>query len=138
MYTGDDFNYVRLIQGNGRSFSHALLGAFAVVSSYAASAIRALDAGDQETYLKILGPTEAISREIFKSPTYFYKTGVVWLAYLCGYQDHFTMIAGLQSGRSLRDLSELFILANEINLFPDPELALSRMKKTLSSAGFEA
>jgi len=136
MYTGDDFNYVRLIKGNGKSHSHALLGAFAVVSSYAASAIRALDEGDSSKYDSILAPTEQLSREIFKSPTYYYKTGVVWLAYLCGFQNHFTMIGGLQSGRSVMDLCELFIQANEINLFPDPELALSRLKSMLNSIGY--
>ena len=138
MYTGDDFNYVRLIKGNGKSYSHALLGAFAAVSSYASAAIRALDQGDVAKYEAILGPTEGLSREIFKTPTYYYKTGVVWLAYLSGMQDHFTMVAGLQSGRSIRDLCELYILANEISLFSDPDLALSRMKKTLDLAGFKA
>jgi len=135
MFTGDDFNYVRLIRGTDNVYSHALLGAFAVVSSYAASAIRALDEGDFARYEEILGPTEKLSREIFKSPTYYYKTGVVWLAYLCGYQDHFIMIAGLQNGRSIRDLCELFILANEIALFPDPDLALQRMKLHLQAVG---
>ena len=136
MYTGDDFNYVRLIKGNGKSHSHALLGAFAAISTFASAAIRALDEGDLEKYSEILGPTEALSREIFKAPTYYYKTGVVWLAYLSGMQDHFTMVAGLQSGRSIKDLCELYILANEIGLFANPDLALSRMKKTLDYAGF--
>ncbi len=136
MYTGDDFNYVRLIKGNGKSHSHALLGAFAAISPFASAAMRALDEGDLEKYGEILGPTEALSREIFKAPTYYYKTGVVWLAYLSGMQDHFTMVAGLQSGRSIKDLCELYILANEIGLFANPDLALSRMKKTLDYAGF--
>jgi hypothetical protein len=136
MYTGDDFNYVRLIKGNGKSHSHGLLGAFAAISPFASAAIRALDEGDLEKYGEILGPTEALSREIFKAPTYYYKTGVVWLAYLSGMQDHFTMVAGLQSGRSIKDLCELYILANEIGLFANPDLALSRMKKTLDFAGF--
>jgi len=136
MYTGDDFNYVRLIKGNGKSYSHALLGAFAAISPFASAAIRALDEGDLVKYAEILGPTEALSREIFKAPTYYYKTGVVWLAYLSGMQDHFTMVAGLQSGRSIKDLCELYILANEIGLFANPDLALSRMKKTLDFAGF--
>lgn len=137
MYTGDDFNYVRLIRGNGKSYSHALLGAFAAISTHAASAIRALDNNDEALYEQILGPTESLSREIFKSPTYYYKTGVVWLAYLSGMQKHFTMVAGLQSGRSLRDLCELYILANQISLFPDPELALARLQQTLKTAGYE-
>jgi len=136
MYTGDDFNYVRLIKGNGKSFSNALLGAFAAVGSYAANAIRALDEGNIQKYEEILAPTEALSREIFKTPTYYYKTGVVWLAYLSGMQNHFTMVAGLQSGRSLKDLCELYILGNQISLFPDPELALSRVKKALDAAGY--
>jgi hypothetical protein len=136
MYTGDDFNYVRLIKGNGKSHSHALLGAFAAISPFASAAIKALDEGDLVKYGEILGPTEALSREIFKAPTYYYKTGVVWLAYLSGMQDHFTMVAGLQSGRSIKDLCELYILANEIGLFANPDFALSRMKKTLDYAGF--
>lgn len=136
MYTGDDFNYVRMIKGNGKSFSHALLGAFAAIGPYAAAAVRALDEGDLKRYEEILGPTEALSREIFKSPTYYYKTGVVWLAYLSGLQNHFTMVAGLQSGRSVRDLCQLYILGNEIGLFPNPDLALFRVKRLLSSAGY--
>lgn len=135
MFTGDDFNYVRLIQGDGKNFSHALLGAFAAISKYASAAIRALDAGDANKYLEILGPTEPLSREIFKAPTYYYKTGIVWLAYLSGMQDHFYMVAGLQNGRSVRDLCELFILGNEIGLFPDPDLALHRLKLILESSG---
>jgi hypothetical protein len=138
MYTGDDFNYVRLIKGNGKSYSHALLGAFAAIAPFASAAIRALDDGDLARYEEILGPTETLSRELFKTPTYYYKTGVVWLAYLSGMQDHFTMVAGLQSGRSIKDLCELYIQANEIGLFTNPDLALSRMKKTLEFAGFKA
>jgi hypothetical protein len=138
MYTGDDFNYVRLIRGNGKSYSHALLGAFAAIGPFASAAVRALDDGNLALYEKILGPTESLSRELFKTPTYYYKTGVVWLAYLSGMQDHFTMVAGLQSGRSIRDLCELYILANEIGLFTNPDLALSRMKKTLDFAGLKA
>ena len=138
MYTGDDFNYVRLIKGNGKSCSHALLGAFAAIAPFASAAIRALDDGDLARYEEILGPTETLSRELFKTPTYYYKTGVVWLAYLSGMQDHFTMVAGLQSGRSIKDLCELYIQANEIGLFTNPDLALSRMKKTLEFAGFKA
>lgn len=136
MYTGDDFNYVRLIKGNGKSFSHALLGAFAAIGPYAAAAVRALDEGDVKRYDGILGPTEALSRELFKTPTYYYKTGVVWLAYLSGMQNHFTMVAGLQSGRSIRDLCQLYILGNEIGLFPNPDLALYRVKQLLISAGY--
>ncbi len=135
MFTGDDFNYVRLIKGDGKHFSHALLGAFAAISKYASAAIRDLDAGDEAKYLKILGPTETLSREIFKAPTYYYKTGIVWLAYLSGLQDHFYMVGGLQSGRSIRDLTELFILGNEIGLFPDPDLALYRLKLMFESSG---
>ena len=136
MYTGDDFNYVRLIQGNEAGYSHALLGAFAAIGPFAAAAIRALDRGDIQGYQSLLAPTEKLSREIFKSPTYYYKTGIVWLAYLSGLQDHFTMVAGLQSGRSILDLCELFILANEIGLFPDPELALNRLRQHLALAGY--
>ena len=138
MYTGDDYNYVRLIQGDGERHSHALLGAFAVVGAYAAHAARALDRSDVGEYQRILGPTESLSREVFKRPTYFYKTGVVWLAYLSGFQDHFVMVGGLQSGRSLRDLCELYILGNEIGLFPDPDLAHFRLLAHLRIAGVDA
>jgi len=137
MYTGDDYNYVRLIKGADGEFSHALLGAFAVVGQYAAHAVRALDSGNVSEYERVLAPTEPLSREVFKRPTYYYKTGVVWLAYLSGFQDHFVMVGGLQSGRSLRDLCELYILGNDIGLFPDPDLALSRMKAHLQLVGVD-
>lgn len=138
MYTGDDYNYVRLIQGDGEHHSHALLGAFAVVGAYAAHAARALDRGDVVEYYRILGPTEPLSREVFRRPTYYYKTGVVWLAYLSGFQDHFVMVGGLQSGRSLMELCELYILGNEIGLFPDPDLAHARLLEHLRIVGAEA
>jgi hypothetical protein len=135
LYTGDDFNYTELIKGDITNYSHALLGAFSFLGSFAAGAVRALDKEDFTTYEKILKPTENLSREVFKAPTFYYKTGVVWLSYLNGLQNHFSMIGGIQSARSVNDLCELFILANDISLFSDPDLALYRMKKTLDFYG---
>lgn len=132
MYTGDDFNYPELIKGDARGFSHALLGIFDAIAPAAAAAFRALDAGDLARYDAILDPTVALSRHIFQTPTYYYKTGVTFLAYLNGYQDHFTMLGGQESARSRAHLARVLVLADRAGLLVDPELAASRIKAYLA------
>lgn len=135
MFTGDDYNYVDLIVGDGESHSDALLGAFAVVAPFASAALAALDRGDDAGFCKILEPTLPLSRRVFEHPTQYYKVGVVWLAYLCGIQDHFRMVGGLESARSTIHLVQLFELADDLGLFPDPEVALARMQGFLHVHG---
>ncbi len=135
MYTGDDFNYPDLIQGDDQGFSHALLGILDAIAPAAAAALHALDAGDTDRYEEILAPTVALSRHIFKSPTRYYKTGVVFLAYLGGHQNHFRMVGGQESARSVVHLAELFVLADRAGLLPDPELSSERMRRALAVAG---
>lgn len=134
-YTGDDFNYPELIAGDDRGFSHALLGIFDPLGPLAAHAVRVLDTGDVQGFRDLLDPTVELSRHLFKAPTRFYKTGVVFLAWLAGHQDHFTMVGGLQSARSLPHLAKAYELADRLGLFPDPELAESRMRALLTVHG---
>jgi hypothetical protein len=135
MYTGDDFNYDRLIAGDEKGYSHALLGIFDPIAPAAALALSALDHGDMERYRKILEPTVPLSRHIFAAPTYYYKTGVVFLAYLNGFQKHFRMVGGLEAARSVSHLCELFVLADKASLLRDPEIASARMRNILLLSG---
>jgi len=137
MYTGDDFNYVDLIRGDARGYSHALLGIFDPIAPAAAAAVRALDRGEMEAYEAILGPTVPLSRHIFYAPTYYYKTGVVFLAYLNGHQRHFRMVGGMESARSIVHLARILALADQARLLRFPDLAASRMRKVLAVAGIE-
>ncbi|KQX78938.1 dihydrodipicolinate synthase family protein [Streptomyces clavifer] len=134
-YTGDDFNYPELIAGDDRGFSHALLGIFDPLGPLAAHAVRVLDTGDVDGFRALLDPTVELSRHLFSAPTRYYKTGVVFLAWLAGHQEHFTMVGGLQSARSLPHLAKAYELADRLGLFPDPELAESRMRALLSVHG---
>ena len=109
MYTGDDFNYAELIAGDDEGYSHALLGIFDSIAPAAAAALGSLHRNDLSTFHDILAPTVPLSRHIFQAPTRFYKTGVVFMAYLNGHQDHFTMVGGQQSARSLPHLAQLFL-----------------------------
>lgn len=135
MYTGDDFDYPTTIRGDGERHSHAFLGAFDLIAPAASAAIQALDAGEVDQFDKILAPTLPLSRHVFSSPTFYYKTGVVFMAYLCGHQDHFRMIQGLESARSITHLSRQFVLADQAGLFPDPDLAAHRMRPVLEVSG---
>lgn len=137
MYTGDDFNYPELILGDEEGSSDALLGIFDAIAPAAAAALAALDAGDRQRYLDIFWPTVALSRQIFAAPTRFYKTGVVFLAYLNGHQRHFKMVGGQDSARSIVHLAEVFRLADRARLLLDPELAYRRMRTLLALAGIE-
>ncbi|GAA4919140.1 dihydrodipicolinate synthase family protein [Streptomyces coeruleoprunus] len=134
-YTGDDFHYPELIAGDDQGFSHALLGIFDPLGPLAAEAVRVLDTGDAKGFRELLDPTVELSRHLFRAPTRFYKTGVVFLAWLAGHQDHFAMVGGLQSARSLPHLATAYELADGLGLFPDPELARHRVQSLLTVYG---
>ncbi len=129
LYTGDDFNYPQLIRGDEQGYSDALLGIFAAIAPAAAAAFAALDEGDLESYDRIFAPTVPLSRHIFEKPTFYYKTGIVFLAWLAGHQSHFTMVGGLQSGRSVPHFAKLIELADAAGLLPDPDLAAHRANR---------
>jgi hypothetical protein len=135
MYTGDDFNYAELIAGDDQGYSDALLGIFDPIAPAVGGALASLSKNDLSTFHDILAPTVPLSRHIFKAPTRFYKTGVVFMAWLNGHQDHFVMVGGQQSTRSIRHFSELFRLADKAGLLRDPDMAVSRMKSLLALHG---
>jgi hypothetical protein len=135
MYTGDDFNYPELIAGDDQGHSHALLGIFDPLAPAAAQAVSRLGAGDVAGFRAILDPTVPLARLIFRAPTQFYKTGVVFLAWLNGFQDHFIMLNGAQAMRPLPYFTEVFRLADGCGLLRDPELAVQRMKRLLAIYG---
>lgn len=137
MYTGDDFHYPELILGDGDAYSDALLGIFDPIAPAASAALRALDAGDEERYRSVLAPTVPLSRKIFEAPTLYYKTGVVFLAYLNGFQSHFRMVGGLESARDVVHLAEVFALADAAGLLRDPDLATERMGLILRLSGVD-
>ncbi len=135
MYTGDDFNYAELIEGDDQGYSDALLGIFDAIAPAASAALKHLSAGNTKRFSEILEPTVPLSRHIFKAPTRFYKTGVVFLAYINGHQDHFTMVGGQESTRSTLHLADLFRLADKAGLLSDPAQAAQRMKSVMSVRG---
>jgi hypothetical protein len=135
MYTGDDFNYPELIAGDSQGYSHALLGIFDAIAPAASAALGALTDGNQQRFLSLLEPTVPLSRLIFRAPTQFYKTGVVFLAYLNGHQDHFVMVGGAQAMRPLPYFVDLFRLADQASLLRDPALAAARMRAFLALYG---
>jgi hypothetical protein len=133
LYTGDDFHYPELIRGG----SDALLGIFDAIAPAAGAALAALDGGDTRRYDEILAPTVPLARHIFERPTYHYKTGIVFLAYLNGHQNHFRMVGGRESARSVTHLAELFVLADRAGLLTDPDTAVARMRTVLELAGID-
>jgi hypothetical protein len=135
LYTGDDFSYPQLIAGDAHGHSDALLGVFAAIAPAAAAALHALDAGDERTYTDIFARTVPLARMLFAAPTPNYKTGIVFLAYLNGHQDHFRMVGGMESARSLQHLAEVFVRADHAGLLRDPMLAVTRMRRILALAG---
>jgi hypothetical protein len=137
LFTGDDFHYVSLIEGDDLGHSDALLGAFAAVAPNAALALAALDRGDVAEYRRILDPTEALARQIFAAPTPYYKTGVAFLSWLNGHQPAFAMVGGLHSARSLGHLSELVRLADAAGALEDPALAAARWSALLGLNGLD-
>jgi hypothetical protein len=137
MYTGDDFDYPTTIGGDAHGYSDALLGIFDVIAPAASAALKALDRGDRPAFERILAPTLTLSRHLFGAPTRFYKTGVVFAAWLNGHQAHFRMVGGLESARSIVHVSEQFRLMDAAGLLRDPELAATRMRRLLAVAGIE-
>jgi hypothetical protein len=135
MYTGDDFNYAELIAGDEEGHSDALLGIFDAIAPVASASLAALGKGSDNEFFELLEPTVPLSRHIFAAPTRFYKTGVVFLAYLNGLQEHFAMVGGQQSTRSLQHLAELFRLADKARVLADPDLAVARMRQVLAVNG---
>jgi len=135
MYSGDDFDYPTTIRGDAQGYSDALLGIFDVIAPAASAALRALDAGDVARFDAILAPTLPLSRHVFGAPTRFYKTGVVFAAYLNGHQSHFRMVGGLEGARSIVHLAEQFVLMDKAGLLRDPDLAVERMRRVLAVAG---
>ncbi|SAK82393.1 hypothetical protein AWB75_05247 [Caballeronia catudaia] len=135
MYTGDDFNYPSLIKGDEQGYSHALLGIFDAIAPAASQALAALAAGDIARYERVLEPTVALSRHIFRAPTRYYKTGVVFLAYLNGFQPHFFMPGGHHGARPPLYLADVFRLADAAYLLRDPELAVQRMRLVMQTFG---
>lgn len=138
MYTGDDFDYAELIEGDDHGYSHALLGIFDAIAPAASAALQVLADGDAAEFRRILEPTVPLSRHIFTAPTRFYKSGVVFLAWLNGWQDHFVMVGGQQSARSARHYCELFRLADAAGLLDDPDRAVARMRAFLTVQGIES
>ena len=138
MYTGDDFNYPELIEGDGEHHSHALLGIFDAIAPLASAALGRLAEGDAVGFRGLLDPTVPLARHIFRAPTQYYKAGVVFLAWLNGHQNHFQMVGGLESSRSTVHFAELFRLADAAGALRDPELALARMRLHLAHAGVPA
>lgn len=135
MYTGDDFNYPELIAGDEQGYSHALLGIFAAIAPAAAAGLTALAKSNTKKFHKILDPTVPLSRLIFQAPTQYYKTGIVFLAWLNGHQEHFIMVNGAQSARPLLYFTEAFKLADQAGLLRNPDLAMKRMKNLLALYG---
>ena len=135
MYTGDDFDFAELIEGDAAGYSDALLGIFDAIAPAASHALSALAAGDTAAYHEALAPTVPLSRHIFRPPTRFYKTGVVFMAWLNGHQEHFIMVGGQQSARHVLHLAELFRLADAAGLLADPSLACARMNRLLALNG---
>ena len=135
MYTGDDFNFAELIEGDAEGHSDALLGIFDAIAPAAAAALQALAAGERAAYHEVLAPTVPLSRHMFRAPTRFYKTGVVFMAWLNGHQEHFVMVGGQQGARHVLHFAELFRLADAAGLLADPALACARMKQLLALNG---
>jgi hypothetical protein len=135
LYTGDDFDYPDLVLGDAPGHSHALLGILDAIAPAASAALHALDAGDVAGYRAALDPTVPLARHVFAAPTPAYKTGLVFLAWLCGHQDGFAMVGGLASARSAVHLGEVLRLADAAGLLPDPDLAAARMRAFLTVAG---
>ncbi|AAN30940.1 MULTISPECIES: dihydrodipicolinate synthase family protein [Brucella] len=136
-FTGDDFNYAPLIEGDGNRHSHALLGIFDAVAPQASAAMTALANGDTRRFRAIIEPTVPLSRKIFEAPTQYYKADIVFLAWLNGHQTHFTMPAGMQSTRGILHYADIFRLADQANVLDRPDLATRRMKKLLAIYGIE-
>ncbi|MER8373397.1 dihydrodipicolinate synthase family protein [Mesorhizobium sp. M1406] len=135
MFTGDDFNYPKLIAGDEQRHSHALLGIFDAIAPVANAALAKLADGNRAGYDALMAPTVPLSRKIFEAPTEYYKAGIVFMAWLNGHQDHFAMVGGMQSARGIRHYADVFRLADQAGLLADPELAVARMRSLCAVAG---
>lgn len=135
MFTGDDFNYPELIEGEDGYYSHALLGIFDAIAPVAAAALNELAQGNKNEYYRLMNPTVPLSREIFKAPTQYYKAGIVFLAWLNGHQKHFTMAGGMQAAREISHYAAIFRLADQAGLLQNPQLATQRMQSLLKLYG---
>ncbi|MBV2365027.1 dihydrodipicolinate synthase family protein [Streptomonospora nanhaiensis] len=135
LFTGDDFNYPDLVLGDAEGHSDALLGIFAAIAPAAAAALRALDSGDTDRYRALMAPTVPLARHVFAAPTYHYKTGIAFLAWLNGHQPGFTMVGGLHSARDVVHLAETLRLADAAGVLTDPDTAVRRMRRLLEVAG---
>jgi len=135
LYTGDDFNFQALIRGDAAGHSEAMLGVFDPLAPVAATALAALDSGDVQTYDALLAPATPLATCLFETPTRHYKTGIVFLAYLNGHQDHFRMLGGEEGARSAQHLARVFALADRAGVFINPALAAARMRSVMSLAG---
>ena len=130
---GDDFNYPELIDGDGTHHSDALLGIFAAIYPAASTALQAYDAGRSRRGAGDPGLHPGTRPAHFRArPPYYYKTGIAFLSWLNGQQPAFSMVGGLQAGRSVPHLVQIFRLADRAGLLPDPELAARRMQLLLS------
>jgi hypothetical protein len=134
-FTGDDFNYPELIAGDDHGHSDALLGVFDAIGEVASAALTALDDGDWDSYDALFGPTVPLAQKLFAPPTYHYKTGLVFLAYLRGHQRHFRMLGGYESARDIVHLADLVRLADAAGLFADPDDVARRLEPVLRLAG---
>ncbi|MER9136807.1 dihydrodipicolinate synthase family protein [Mesorhizobium sp. M0830] len=135
MFTGDDFNYPELIAGDEKRHSHALLGIFDAIAPVANAALAKLAERNRAGYDALMAPTVPLSRKIFEAPTEYYKAGIVFMAWLNGHQDHFAMVGGMQSARSIRHYADIFRLADQAGLLADPDLAVARMRSLCAVAG---
>lgn len=135
VFTGDDYGYTNLLRGDGQHHSHGLLGVLDPIAPIASRAFGALDRGDEETFSQTLNASIPFATKMFEAPADRYKVGVVFIAWLSGHQSHFRMITGREGLRSLQHLADLFVLGDELGLYPDPELAAHRMRAVLTSGG---
>lgn len=135
LYTGDDFNYPELIDGDGSHHSDALLGIFAAIYPAASVALQQYDAGNASKAREILDSTRELGKHIFSAPTFYYKTGIAFMSWLNGKQPGFQMVGGLHSGRSVCHLAKTFELADQAGLLKDPALAAFRMSDYLRING---
>ncbi|WP_432523517.1 dihydrodipicolinate synthase family protein [Kineococcus sp. SYSU DK006] len=142
LYTGDDFNYPELIEGevvDGREHhSDALLGIFAAIPHVAAAGLLRLDAGDPAGFRAALDPTLPLARHVFGAPTPYYKAGIAFLNWLDGRQPGYAMVGGLHAARSAVHQAQAFRLADEAGVLTDPQLAARRLRGYLAVHGIDA
>lgn len=137
VFTGDDYGYTQLLLGDSEHHSHGLLGVLDPIAPIASAAFAALDQGDESSFTETMDATIPFAVKMFEPPAASYKVGVVFTAWLSGHQEHFRMVTGREGMRSLQHLTDLFVLADALGLYPDPELAAHRMRILLAMGGVE-